>query len=82
LLWIRDDFLAKHTPGDSVPVQMQLLKGCMRESEVDRVWVSYSITRTRTASTNTNAASYIGSFSHAHVENSSYAQQVKICDIC
>jgi len=36
--WILDDYLANHHPGDAVPKQMQLLKGCMRESEVDRVW--------------------------------------------
>lgn len=36
--WIRDDYLAHHVPGDAVPKDMQLLKGCMRESEVDRVW--------------------------------------------
>ena len=36
--WLLDEYLAKHQPGDAVPVVMQLLKGCMRESEVDRVW--------------------------------------------
>jgi hypothetical protein len=36
--WIRDDYLATHSPGDAVPIEMQLLKGCIRESEVDRVW--------------------------------------------
>jgi len=36
--WVRLEYLEKHTPGDAVPVKMQLLKGCMRESEVDRVW--------------------------------------------
>jgi glucosamine-6-phosphate deaminase len=35
---IRSGYLATHHPGDSVPKEMQLLKGCMRESEVDRVW--------------------------------------------
>ena len=38
LLWIRDEYLAHHERGDAVPKNMQLLKGCMRESEVDRVW--------------------------------------------
>ena len=36
--WLRDEYLAKHQPGDAVPKEMQILKGCMRESEVDRVW--------------------------------------------
>ena len=36
--WIRNEYLMKHKPGDSVPKEMQLLKGSMRESEVDRVW--------------------------------------------
>jgi len=36
--WLVDDFLPSHQPGDHVPKHMQLLKGCMRESEVDRVW--------------------------------------------
>jgi len=36
--WVRTEYLDKHTPGDAVPLKMQLLKGCMRESEVDRVW--------------------------------------------
>lgn len=36
--WLLQEYLPKHQPGDAVPVVMQLLKGCMRESEVDRVW--------------------------------------------
>ena len=36
--WVRTEYLDKHMPGDAVPLRMQLLKGCMRESEVDRVW--------------------------------------------
>ena len=36
--WVRDSYLSNHQPGDAVPKEMQLLKGCMRESEVDRVW--------------------------------------------
>ena len=36
--WLLEDYLPKHHPGDAVPKEMQLLKGCMRESEVDRVW--------------------------------------------
>ena len=28
----------KHLPGDAIPKDIQLLKGCMRESEEDRVW--------------------------------------------
>lgn len=36
--WIQEEYLANHQPGDAVPKDMQLLKGCMRESEVDRVW--------------------------------------------
>lgn len=31
-------YLAAHRPGDAIPKEMQLLKGCMRETEVDRVW--------------------------------------------
>ena len=34
---MRDDYLSHHQPGDAVPKAMQLLKGCMRESEEDRV---------------------------------------------
>ena len=36
--WLLNDYLPNQHPGDAVPVNMQLLKGCMRESEVDRVW--------------------------------------------
>eukprot|EP00605_Chrysophyceae_sp_TOSAG23-4_P001876 GSChrysophyteH1.ASY1.ANO1.2071.1 assembled CDS len=36
--WLLNEYLPNHHPGDAVPKQMQLLKGCMRESEVDRVW--------------------------------------------
>jgi glucosamine-6-phosphate deaminase len=36
--WVRDEYLAKHQPGDGIPKDLQLLKGCMREAEVDRVW--------------------------------------------
>ena len=36
--WVRVEYLEKHKPGDSLPVKIQLLKGAMRESEVDRVW--------------------------------------------
>lgn len=36
--WIYLEYLAHHNPGDAVPKEMQLLKGCMRETEVDRVW--------------------------------------------
>ena len=36
--WLLKDFFPSHQPGDHVPKHMQLLKGCMRESEVDRVW--------------------------------------------
>merc|ERR1712000_377515 len=27
-----------HHPGDNIPKDIQILKGCMRETEVDRVW--------------------------------------------
>jgi hypothetical protein len=33
-----DVYLVNHRPGDAIPKDVQLLKGCMRESEVDRVW--------------------------------------------
>jgi hypothetical protein len=36
--WLLSDYLASHQPGDSIPRALQLFKGCMRESEVDRVW--------------------------------------------
>ena len=36
--WLLEDYLPNHHPGDATPEAMQLLKGCMRESEVDRVW--------------------------------------------
>jgi glucosamine-6-phosphate deaminase len=36
--WIEHVYLVEHKPGDSVPKEIQLLKGRMRESEVDRVW--------------------------------------------
>lgn len=36
--WLKEEYLPSHQPGDAVPKDMQLLKGCMRESEVDRVW--------------------------------------------
>jgi glucosamine-6-phosphate deaminase len=36
--WLREEYLKKHTPGDGIPKDIQMLKGCMRESEVDRVW--------------------------------------------
>lgn len=36
--WLLTDYLANHQPGDSIPKDIQLFKGCMRESEVDRVW--------------------------------------------
>ena len=35
---LRVEYLDKHSPGDGIPKDIQLLKGCMRESEVDRVW--------------------------------------------
>ena len=36
--WLLTDYLEKHHPGDSISKEIQLFKGCMRESEVDRVW--------------------------------------------
>lgn len=36
--WLLNEYLPNHRPGDAVPTDMQLVKGCMRESEVDRVW--------------------------------------------
>jgi 6-phosphogluconolactonase/glucosamine-6-phosphate isomerase/deaminase len=36
--YLLNEYLSNHQPGDAVPLEMQLLKGCMRESEVDRVW--------------------------------------------
>lgn len=36
--WLLNDYLPNHSPGDAVPKDMQILKGCMRETEVDRVW--------------------------------------------
>lgn len=45
--WIKDDYLAHHQPGDAVPKDMQVLKGCMRESEVDRVWALSSMPMNR-----------------------------------
>ena len=36
--WLLEDYLPNHHPGDAVPKNMQLLKGCMRESESDRFW--------------------------------------------
>lgn len=45
--WIQDEYLAHHQPGDAVPKDMQLLKGCMRESEVDRVWALSQIPMNR-----------------------------------
>jgi len=38
LEWLLYDYLAHHMPGDAVPLDMQVFKGCMRETEVDRVW--------------------------------------------
>ena len=32
--WVKDEYLAKHQPGDGIPRDLQLLKGCMREAEV------------------------------------------------
>ena len=37
-LEIMNRYLEQRIPGDAVPIPIQLLKGCMRESEVDRVW--------------------------------------------
>lgn len=31
-----EEYLDVHQPGDAIPKNMQILKGCMRESEVDR----------------------------------------------
>ncbi len=45
--WIRNDYLSHHQRGDAVPRDMQLLKGCMRESEVDRVWALSSMPMNR-----------------------------------
>jgi hypothetical protein len=36
--WLITEYLPNHSPGDAVPKEMQMLKGTMRESEVDRVW--------------------------------------------
>lgn len=38
VMWLLEEYLPKQQPGDHVPREMQLMKGCMRESEVDRVW--------------------------------------------
>lgn len=45
--WIKNEYLAHHQPGDAVPKDMQVLKGCMRESEVDRVWALSSMPMNR-----------------------------------
>lgn len=47
VVWVKDEYLAHHQPGDAVPKDMQLLKGCMRESEVDRVWALSSMPMNR-----------------------------------
>jgi len=36
--WLLTDYLNAHRPGDSIPKDIQIFKGCMRESEEDRVW--------------------------------------------
>jgi glucosamine-6-phosphate deaminase len=36
--WLLKEYLQNHKPGDHVPKEIQLLKGCMRETEEDRVW--------------------------------------------
>ncbi len=36
--YLIDEYIHKHQPGDAIPKDIQILKGCMRESEVDRVW--------------------------------------------
>jgi hypothetical protein len=36
--WMLTDYLNNHQPGDSIPKDIQIFKGCMRESEEDRVW--------------------------------------------
>ncbi|RYG68049.1 hypothetical protein EON64_06060 [archaeon] len=38
MAYIQEEYLKKHIGGDVLPKDMQLLKGCMRETEVDRVW--------------------------------------------
>lgn len=38
LIWIIDNYLNSHSSGDNVPKLIQLLKGSMRENEVERVW--------------------------------------------
>ncbi len=47
VVWIKDEYLAHHQAGDAVPKEMQLLKGCMRETEVDRVWALSSMPMAR-----------------------------------
>jgi glucosamine-6-phosphate deaminase len=36
--YLKEEYLLNHQPGDGIPKDIQILKGCMRESEVDRVW--------------------------------------------
>ena len=45
--WLLTEYIANHEPGDSIPKDIQLLKGCMRESEVDRVWALSNMPHSR-----------------------------------
>jgi len=38
--WLLEEYLPHHQPGDSIPKDIQILKGMMRETEVDRVWAA------------------------------------------
>ena len=44
--WLRVA-LQERVPGDAVPRELQLLKGCVRETEVDRVWALSSMPMAR-----------------------------------
>jgi 6-phosphogluconolactonase/glucosamine-6-phosphate isomerase/deaminase len=45
--WLKEEYLPGHQPGDAIPKDIQILKGCMRESEVDRVWALSSMPMNR-----------------------------------
>jgi glucosamine-6-phosphate deaminase len=47
LTYLRKTYLPNRRHGDATPVQIQLLKGCMRETEEDRVWALSSIPNER-----------------------------------
>ena len=46
IVWVRDEYCMNHIPGDAVPPLIQLLKGCLRETECDRVWALSDVSST------------------------------------